>query len=602
MSAELPRQNRTLRPDAFAAGAFLLVVVGIIAVLWLHPGWPPTQLQRILVSWWSQQFMWLVLLPTLFLWRGRPWVVGIALTVVVLSCVWHLASSQLYQEQGRALRFEEISFRLSDPASRPFVYEKLLSLSAIAGVLMLALAAGGFWWLFRRLHPAWSWSLLLLLTPVMVFGNHLAWTVSELCGSHRVCLFANVCAPYSLAHRDSASFSICDDKAAQAYWRRLDTPFWEPQPDPILSPLQGRYPGRSILVVLLESHRLADVQALGDGAHGRRPSSPYLYSLLSKGLFFSEIHQGGYTTESMRWEMLTGDQYFMSSYRAPFLVKRGRIPDFNKAGYVCEWYQAADRTFSDFHTLCDPVNVRVGPDVKIPKNAKERFWNSWGMPDQELFPLVADNLRKRRNLGQPHLQFVLSIGSHDPYTFPDQLEGEKLTQDHSGGMRWTDRCLEDFLPSILQLPEKDRPIIFIVADHGHREGLGALPPYYQDSLEGTRLPGLLILPDGLLAGQRNATPFTNADALDLMAMMTIPLPSSDPTSGKFIRYRRTASAFYGEGFTIITPKAYMNASRGYSAQIKNYWQLVASPPDDLAQRCSLYLDEMTSAMWPAFVQ
>jgi hypothetical protein len=64
-----------------------------------------------------------------------------------------------------------------------------------------------------------------------------------------------------------------------------------------------------------------------------------------------------------------------------------------------------------------------------------------------------------------------------------------------------DRALEGFVEKLVALPEAERPVIFVTADHGHRWG-SKMPGLGPLSLEAIRLPGFLATPDGFGAGSR----------------------------------------------------------------------------------------------------
>jgi hypothetical protein len=113
------------------------------------------------------------------------------------------------------------------------------------------------------------------------------------------------------------------------------------------------------------------------------------------------------------------------------------------------------------------------------------------------------------------------------------------------------------------------------------------------NLEGLRIPGLLLLPDGALAGERYDGLFSHEDLLDLLYLLVAP----EVRSPKFVERHRVVMSTTG---MLLTPTTYYDVQGNRFFEITSRWGLrpVEDPPDRerlLAARS--YLDRARASLW-----
>ena len=521
---------------------------------------------------------WLGLLAA---WPGRP---GVALRAAVflaawLGLAWLVASGELWLEQDRPLLFDEIAFRLADPPSRPLFLETLrsprmllfaASLVALGGVLRALLAPLG-----RR---AAGLVLLGLLNVALVSG--LVFPLVSSPGDFRE---KALCAPWTFGRRYLAPTAAPGEtvleenpEGARAVRRGVAPPFWAPGPEPALAPLAGRYRGRNVVLVLLESHRLADVAPFGEGAHGYRPRSPFMTRLAERSLSFTNYVATGPNTFFAQFSVATGlpgvPGLRTGGVRGGGSYARlGRFPDLRAEGYRCEWLQATPISFDswDRYLLAAGVPGWIRPGET--DGFDRSFWTSLGMPDEQLYELAWRRLRQATGEGTPYLLAVLTVSNHLPFRYPAIPELAGLS-GHEAGTRYADHCLETFVERLLGLPEEQRPVVFVTADHGHRFGLEDARPLGPYNLEGIRLPGFLVTPDGRGAGARCGALFNHEDALDLIHLLVG--AGEPPGSRKFLDFHRVAAATVSDVATsVLTGDGFVFGPTGDTYRVRDLWQL-----------------------------
>jgi hypothetical protein len=564
-------------------GCFAMVLVVAATDFWVlrrvHPGASGT-----LTLWISslaslRALLWLSLACT---WPKRGGLgVRLACSVVTwLGLIWLGASTELWVEQDRPLLPAEVWFRITDPISRRFVVETFSSVRVVAfTVAFLALAAGAA--ALARRVPNRSAAACTLAVLAIV---HLSDAYRALVASDRALDVEErmVCAPWAYDGRYLRRSMLAGDvqlvphgDGASSVRHTLAPPFWSAGPEERLAVLRGRYPRRNVVMIVLESHRLSDVAPWGEGAAGHQGLSPSLSRLAARGLAFTGYIQAGPSTFFAQFSLITGlpASPFLRSGGAAgsaAFARLGRVPDLRAAGYVCEWLQATSPRFDDWEEFLASVGMAGWLAPFEASGLDKSLWTSWGMPDESLYALARRRYLRRSAEG-PYFLALLTISNHSPFRFPAR-PGRVFAANHAGGMSYADEELGGFVAWLLSLPEPQRPLIFITADHSHREGLAGQGPLGVYSLESVRIPGLLLLPDGAEAGQTHDAPFSHEDALDLLLMLVAP---SRSTGGeKFVHLHRTAVAtITDDKVSVITQRLYCSAPGGDVFAIQGLWRI-----------------------------
>jgi phosphoglycerol transferase MdoB-like AlkP superfamily enzyme len=571
--SELVSRILSLRWDRALAFALLTLVITLVVSTWAFGVSPKVATYTWLVA--SYSFWPLLALSLVCAAPGRWGILltGIALAVLEVAAIWYVASTEVVIFQDHPLLWEELASRFRDPGSWHILEEGLVSLPA--ALLTVGLFAGlpilaRF---LRRLKTRTTFlALLRVLALVIVSGSlfvRQSMAVSPVLAERYL---SNSSAPWSAVHDRAMKPRAINWDAAVRVRSHFDAPTWEPGPARPLDTLAGRYQGRSVVVLIMESQASTHIAGLGEGAFAHEPSAPHETELMKDGLLFTNYFASGFDTRSALWTVLTGLPPPMGSpagvQRAPEAARVGRMPDFASLGYRCDWIYAGEPQFDNWDLLMSGAGVRWWIDGSESRDLSRDYWTSWGMPDEALYRVTLERYRKTVETGQPTFIGVLTVSNHTPYSIPDSVEGQPINKDHVGGTRYADYAMNQLIEGLRSLPADQQPIIFLTADTSYIENLRDVEPWGILALEGVRIPGLLLLPDGTLGGERFDGVFAHDDLLDLLYMLVAPEP--DTEDGKFRSYHREVT--FANGYQVLSPDAYF-ASPDHWFAISSYWGL-----------------------------
>lgn len=591
----LAARLRTLRWDRALALGTVILGVALAKCTWAFEA-------AILYTWLVASFSYwpLFLLCVLCLPEGRIGRVTSVLALVLLltAAVWDFASTEVVLALAEPLTWPDLVARFEDPASVHILAEGLRSWRALLLVLGVF---GGFAvlsWLLGRIRPGASgWTLARMIGFVLAAGQLLirGQAVIEPRLAQHYAVPGS--APWSPVHVRPDYEQRLDLEKAREVRRAIDPPVWEDGPAEPFPGIAGRYVGRSVVVVVLESHRASDIARLGEGALGHSPSSPRLSTLADRGLLFTSYYQAHHPTHSALWALLTGLPYsgglLKPVYNGPEAARLGRIPDFAALGYQCDWICPNSTKFDNWDRLMQSAGARFWILPTETEGLAHTYWTAWGLPDEQLMEVARRRFEAVTSTGRPLFLGVLTISNHSPYRFPDEIDGVPLSHDLHGGMRYADHALGQLVDALYRLPEERRPIVFATADTAASEGLIGAEPMGVANLEGIRIPGLLLLPDGALAGEAYEGLFGHEDLLDLLYLLVAPRVSSPKLVHRHRAVVSTTNA-------ILTPTSYFDVLGGRFYEIRSRWKLhlVEDPPDRarlLAARA--HYDRVRSALW-----
>jgi hypothetical protein len=537
------------------------------------------------------------------LWPGRAgrslrWA---ALGGLFAASVWYTASTMVALEQARVLPWDEVVYRLAEPGGRAILAESLLSWpAALLAILLFGLHAP-LAALLARLAPSTNALTALRLT----LGVYAAGTllIQKPLLFHRGLaerVLVGSVAPWAGFHaRDHvAAQRPIDTATASALRARLEPPEWEEGTALPLMQLAGLYQGRSIVLVVLESHRASDVAGLGEGAALHEPLSPELSRLLAEGLSFTNYVGPSHPTSAALWTILTGLPLYSGDppgLRAPQATRLGRVPDFRRLGYRCDFMCPAPPRFDNWDRLLGEAGARWWIESDEVAGLPQGEWSAWGMPDEQLYRAALSRYGANRAASRPFLLGLLTVSNHSPYSFPERLGDRVLTRDHVGGMLYADHHMGAFLRLLQSGPPADRPVVFVTSDTANLRGLRGIEPAGHEGLEAFRIPGLLLLPDGRLAGESYDGLFCHEDLLDLLYMLVAPTPGS----AKFVERRREAASLLG-GRIFLTTGSYLLDDRLFAIAERYRLEPRTETPDrerllELRRR----FQEDERRLWPA---
>jgi Sulfatase len=528
----------------------------------------------------------------------------LSLLATSLAGVWMIASVELYIVQGRPLLWSEILYRFTDPASRDFAFSVVLEPRlwlVISGGLIGGSACA---WLLKhipRQQCGYIWLMCVFVVKVLATG----WVLLHpdalsADGYHGM---RSVYAPWHPVHYETQIFGVCiaDSKAAKAVRQDRLSPLFAAGADPLWSRFGNAYPGRSVIVISLESHRLSNIAPFGEGAFGFQDLSPHLSMWRSHGISFTNAIQVGQHTQTMAWSLVTGlpnHPDFDPSMYTPQLSEMGPLREFSQAGYVTSWLQATNTSFAGQ----DQVLIHAGAECRLEteeSSLPSESANSWGMGDRELFKVASGRITKWNELRKPYVLVIATVSNHPPFVLPSQIEGVPLTRDNFGGMRYADDALDRFLAYCWSLPAELRPLVYITADHTFRTDLAGAEPAGMNGPEGFRIPGLLLLPDEAGAGTTWDGLICHQDELDLLAHLTADRDRMG--TWKFRTHHRIAVGMVrGSACSVITRDGFFEAESQRAWRMGAPWSLKAAEPTQLAdlRELSTRVRSEIEGLWP----
>ena len=218
------------------------------------------------------------------------------------------------------------------------------------------------------------------------------------------------------------------------------------------------------------------------------------------------------------------------------------------------------------------------------------------MPDDALYRIARNRYQDSLKKGEPTFIGVLTVSNHPPYSFPETVNGQHLSKDHVGGTTYADHAMNELIAALRKVPVDERPIIFVTSDTSYIEKLRKVEPWGILALEGLRIPGLLLLPDGFLAGQRYEGIFSHEDVLDLLYMMVA--PENETRGGKFLSHHRTVG--FANSYQGFSRNAYF-ASPDRWFEIVSDWGLSETEQPPERQRVETAREQFRrtdALLWP----
>jgi len=303
--------------------------------------------------------------------------------------------------------------------------------------------------------------------------------------------------------------------------------------------LVGRYRGMNVLIMLMESYR-AEAVGVFSTTPTQISDTPEFDSLSREGwLFTSYVATGQYSGNAL-WSIYTGLPFaypWHPLHRDNHIASK-RFSAWQWPGYQHLMICATDPRFDNYLQFTKTMGwnyVQVPPIEPV---------GGYGTHDEAALPWAVDHLA---NQVGPWVGVVFSVSNHWPFHVP----GRDPRRPFRSGIRYSDRALGRTLERF----RKDRPdvakrtVIVVVGDHGVRQELsvppGTMDPIFQPAAN--RVPCLIILPDGRLAGERCEELCSHMDLQPLLADFCDQSPpfhglGTSPLRGSSTRWAATGVA------------------------------------------------------------
>lgn len=230
----------------------------------------------------------------------------------------------------------------------------------------------------------------------------------------------------------------------------------------------------NVMLVMVESLSAEYMGAFGDDQN----LTPHLDKLVQKSLFFNNLYATG--TRTVRGMEAVTLSVPPTAGRS--IVKRPDNHNMFSTGFVFKGKGYENKFIYAGHGYFDNMNdffSHNGFNVIDRTDFQEEeisFANVWGVCDEDLFAKAMKESDKSYKENKPFFNFIMTTSNHRPYTYPDGRIDIPSHTGRSGGVKYTDYAIHDFLEKAKSKPWFKDTIFVIVADHnGGSAGKNALP-------------------------------------------------------------------------------------------------------------------------------
>jgi len=232
----------------------------------------------------------------------------------------------------------------------------------------------------------------------------------------------------------------------------------------------------NVMLVMIES-----LSASYMGIYGNKENlTPHIDELTKKSLFFSNFFATG--TRTVRGMEAVTMSVPPTAGRS--IVKR---PDnhnmfgmgwvFKEKGYDNKFIYAGHGYFDNMNEYFSHNGFKIVDRVSFEED-EIHFSNVWGVCDEDLFSKAMSEADKSYANKTPFFSFIMTTSNHRPYTYPDGRIDIPSHQGRTGGVKYTDYAINEFLKEASTKPWFENTLFVFVADHnGGSAGKNDLPLY-----------------------------------------------------------------------------------------------------------------------------
>jgi phosphoglycerol transferase MdoB-like AlkP superfamily enzyme len=244
----------------------------------------------------------------------------------------------------------------------------------------------------------------------------------------------------------------------------------------------------NVMLVMIESLSASYMGVYGDD----RGLTPHIDALSKKSLFFSNFFATG--TRTVRGMEAVSMSVPPTAGRS--IVKRPDNHDmfgmgwiFKEKGYENKFIYAGHGYFDNMNEYFSNNGFNIVDRVSFEED-EITFANVWGVCDEDLFDKAIKEADVSYSKKEPFFSFVMTTSNHRPYTYPNGKIDIPSHYGRSGGVKYTDYAVNDFLEKASKKPWFNNTLFVFVADHnGGSAGKNDLPLYRY------KIPFLVYAPD-----------------------------------------------------------------------------------------------------------
>jgi phosphoglycerol transferase MdoB-like AlkP superfamily enzyme len=231
----------------------------------------------------------------------------------------------------------------------------------------------------------------------------------------------------------------------------------------------------NVVLITVESLSAEFLSSFGN----REGITPALDRLASQGVLFTQMHATG--TRTVRG--LEAVTLSVPPTPGHAIVKRPHNDNlhtigevFRAKGYESLYLYGGYGYFDNMNAFFSGNGYTVVDRSALA--AKDiHFENIWGVADEDLFTLTLRELDARHARAQPFFAHVMTTSNHRPFTYPEGRIDIPSKSGRSGGVKYSDWALGDFVERARKKPWFDDTMFVILGDHTHKgRGRQELPP------------------------------------------------------------------------------------------------------------------------------
>ena len=199
--------------------------------------------------------------------------------------------------------------------------------------------------------------------------------------------------------------------------------------------------------------------------------TPFLDSLIPYSLFFENFYASG--TRTVRG--LEALSLAIPPTPGQSIVRRKDNGDMftignvlKPKGYDVRYIYGGNAFFDNMGKYFGGNGYQVLDKRDIPENLVNHT-TAWGVDDEASFNFTLQQCDKSYNEGNLFFNHIMTVSNHRPYTYPDgRIDIPSSKQDFTGGVKYTDFAINDFIKKAQKKPWFNNTIFVIVSDHCSR--------------------------------------------------------------------------------------------------------------------------------------
>jgi len=199
--------------------------------------------------------------------------------------------------------------------------------------------------------------------------------------------------------------------------------------------------------------------------------TPFLDSLIPYSLFFENFYASG--TRTVRG--LEALSLAIPPTPGQSIVRRKDNGDMftignvlKPQGYDVRYIYGGNAFFDNMGKYFGGNGYQVLDKRDIPENLVNHT-TAWGVDDEASFNFTLQQCDKSYNEGNLFFNHIMTVSNHRPYTYPDgRIDIPSSKQDFTGGVKYTDFAINDFIKKAQKKPWFNNTIFVIVSDHCSR--------------------------------------------------------------------------------------------------------------------------------------